>query len=283
MLGPQLNVGVPIRRSYISPLQNFAIALTAGDAQVVSLNPATGPPAASPLGFDSSAANVVALSSDGSTGAFYSVGESLIRVVTGLPGSPVAASTVPAGAVSGTIRLLAISNDATALVAVVDTAGADAVLLLDAAGNGRTLLNSTHVSAAQFIGASTDLLLADDQDDTVSLVQDVSGSALSRVLAGAVDGIAGPVGLNVTLDRNLVVVANGRSGSIFVFDPNGATRATYTCPCTPSGLNRLNGNSVFLLNGVSDHSPLWLFDGDNATPRILFIPVSHGGTSGAGQ
>jgi hypothetical protein len=283
LLGAPLDAGVAIRQAYVSPRQNYAVALTDGDALVVSFHAPTDPPDVATLGFDSSAAGVAALSADGSAAAFYSVAEGLIRVVTGLPGAPAVAHTVPATAVAGTIRLLAIGNDGATLVAAVDSTGASAATLLDADGNGTTLLSSSHISALQFMGDTRDLLIADDVDDTVSLIQDVSGAALFRPLAAAADGIAGPIGLNISLDRNLVVVANGRAGGIFVLDMTAAQPTTYACPCTPAGLSRLNGNSVFLLNGISENSPLWLFDGDGATRRVLFIPADQGGTTGAGQ
>ena len=283
VLGAELDAGVAIRQAYMSPRQNYAVALTDGGAVVVSWQSATDPPVVAPLGLDSTAAGLVALSPDGSAGAFYSVNEAMIRVVTGLPATPVIARSVPAGAVSGTIRLLAINNDASQVVVAADGDGSGSLILLDPDGNGRTLTTSTHMSALQFVGDSKDLLLADDADDTVSMVQDVPGSAVWKPLAAAGDGIAGPIGLNVSLDGKLVIVANGRAGNVFAFDPNGPQRDTYACPCTPAGLSRLNGNSVFLLNDVSDSGPLWIFDGDSATRRVVFIPTGQTGAAGSGQ
>ena len=38
-----------------------------------------------------------------------------------------------------------------------------------------------------------------------------------------------------------------------------------------------------LLNGVWDSGPPWLFDGDNATPRIMFVPTNESGTADSDQ
>ena len=282
VLGAPLDTGGPLRQAYVAPLQNYAIALTDGGAIVVQFVSPTDPPVVSPLGFDSSAAGIVALSPDGSSGAFYSANEALIRIVTGLPAAPTVARSVTTAAVSGTIRLLAISNDGASLIAAADGAANDVVVLLDAAGNGQTLTSSTHVSALQFVGGTHNLLIADDSDDTLSLIQDVSGAAVYTLLADDTDGIAGPVGLNTSTNGNLVV-ANGRAANIVVFDPGGSQLGTYSCPSAPAGLSRLNGSAVFLLNGISNSAPLWLFDGDSATPRVLFIPVDQGGSSSVGQ
>jgi hypothetical protein len=279
VLGTQLDAGTQIRKAYVSPRQNYAVALTDSDTLLVAFRSATDAPDVVPLGFPATAAAIAALSSDGSSAAFYSADEALIRIVTGLPGAPAVARSVPTAAVSGTIRLLAIGNDGSQLVAVVDAdAAPDSAIALDADGNPRTLANSTHISAVQF--SANDLLVADDMDDTVSMVQDAPGSALWRPLAAAADGIAGPTGLDVSLDGRLVIVANGRAGNIFVFDPNGPQRGAYACPCTPAGLGRLNGNSVFLLNSISDGGPLWIFDGDSVAPRVMFIPADQSGPAG---
>ena len=278
MLGAQLDAGLPIRQAFVSPRQNFAVALTDSGAVLAALHSATDRPAMAPLGFDSSAARVVALSPDGSAAAFYSDGEAIIRVVTGLPDAPAVARSVPAGAVPGTVRLLAITNDAAQLVAAADTADAGSLVRIDTDGGVRTLANPAHASALQFIGGSNDLLVADDVADTVAVIQDVPGAAAWQPLAGSADGVAGPIGLNVSLDGNRIVVANARAGNILVLNANGVAggppTGTYACPCTPAGLYRLNGNAVYLLNGVSDNGPLWIFDGDSVTPRVVFIPAA---------
>src|SRR5581483_4893980 len=105
LLGAQLDTGLPVRQAFVSPRQNFAIALTDTGVVLATFSSATDPPTMSSLGFDSSAAAVAALSPDGSAAAFYGSEEALIRVVTGLPDAPVIARTVPANAIPGTIRL----------------------------------------------------------------------------------------------------------------------------------------------------------------------------------
>jgi hypothetical protein len=282
VLGAPLDTGGPVRGAFVAPGQNYAIALTDSGAVVVQFGSATDPPLVSPLGFDSSAASIVTLSPDGSAGAFYSGNEAVIRIVTGLPAAPAVVRCVQTAAISGTIRLLAISNDGAVLVAAVDGANNDAVVLLDAQGNGQTLTNSTHVSAMQFSGGADNLLVTDDSDDTLSLIHDVSGAAAYELVADNTDGIAGPVGVNTSSNGNLVV-ANGGAANVVVFDSGGSQIGTYSCPTAPAGLSRLNGNSVFLLNGISDNNPLWLFDGDSATPRVLFIPVDQVASSTVGQ
>jgi hypothetical protein len=282
LLGAPLDTGGPIRNAYMAPAQNYAVALTDAGAVVVQFVSATDPPTLAPLGFDSSAASVVALSPNGSAGAFYSPNEALIRIVTGLPAAPTIARTVSTSAVSGTIRLLAIGNDAAALVAATDVADSDAIVLLDANGDSHALAASTHVSALQLVGAAQDLLVADDADDTVSLIQDVTGTGAVQLLADNSSGIDDPVALNVASDGRLVV-ANGQGATVVTLAPDGSQQQSYPCPCTPAALSRLNGSAVFLLNSITNSDPLWIFDGDSATPRVVFLPVDQGGASVSGQ
>ena len=287
VLGAPVDSGGPVRRAYVASRQNYAIALTDSGAVVIRFVPGTDPAVVTPLGIDSAAADLVALSPNGATAALYSVNEALIRIVTGLPGAPVLARSVPTGAVSGSIRLLAISSDAAVLIAVThdsssDGTSPDAVVAVDNNGNGQNLTNSTHVSALQFAGDAHDLLLTDDSDDTLSIIQGLPDAAASKVLADSSSGISGPVGLNTSLNGNLVV-ANGRAANILVLDSGGSQIGTYPCLVTPAGLTRLNGNAVFLLNVISNDDPLWLFDGDSSTPRVMFVPVEQTDPQSAGQ
>jgi hypothetical protein len=287
VLGAPLDSGGPIRKAYVAPRQNYAVALTDSGAVVVQFVSGTDPAVVTPLGIDSAAACIVSLSPNGAAAALYSANEALIRIVTGLPGAPVLARSVPVGTVSGSIRLLAISNDAAVLIAVThdsnpDSTSSDAVVIVDNDGNGQNLTNSTHVSALQFAGDAHDLLLTDSSDDTLSIIQGLPDAAAYKVLADGSAGISGPVALNISLNGNLVV-ANGRTSNILLLDSGGVPIGTYPCQVAPTVLTRLNGNTVFLLNIFSNNDPLWLFDGDSPTPRVMFVPVDQVDSQSVGQ
>jgi hypothetical protein len=289
VLGAPLDTGTggPIRNAYVAPRQNYAVALTDSGAVVVPFVSGTDPAVMTPLGIDSSAAGIVAFSPNGAAAALYSANEALIRIVTGLPGAPVLARSVPVGAVSGAIRLLALSNDGAVLIAVThdnsaDSTSPDAVIMVANDGTPQNLTSSTHVSALQFAGDAHNLLLTDDSDDTLSIIQGLPDAGAYSVIADADSGISGPVALNTSSNGN-IVVANGRTANILVLDSGGSQLGTYPCLVTPTGLSRLNGNAVFLLNVISNDDPLWLFDGDSATPRVMFIPVDQMNSQGVGQ
>ena len=153
---------------------------------------------------------------------------------------------------------------------------------LDNDGNSTNLRNSTHVSALLFSGDTHDLFLTDDSDDKLSLIQGLPDAAVVTILADTNTGVSGPIGVNISSNGNLVV-ANGKSANILVLDSSGTQIGTYPCLVPPTGLSRLNGNAVFLLNVISNNDPLWLFDGDTETPRVMFVPVDQVGSQDAGQ
>jgi DNA-binding beta-propeller fold protein YncE len=156
------------------------------------------------------------------------------------------------------------------------------VLLLDNDGNGQSLANSAHVAALLFAGDAHDLLLTDNSANTLSLIQGLPDAPIATVLADSNAGISGPVGLNISSKGN-IVVANGGDADVLVLDPTGAPIGTYPCLVAPTGLSRLNGSAVFLLNVISNNDPLWLFDGDTDTPRVMFVPVDAVDPQGTGQ
>lgn len=287
VLGAPVDSGGPVRTAYVAPRQNYAVALTDSGAVVVQLVSGADPAVVTPLGVDSAAAGIVALSPNGAAAALYSANEALVRIVTGLPGAPVLARSVPFGVVSGSVRLLAISNDAAILTAVThdnsaDSTSPDAVVVVDNDGNAQGLANSTHVSALQFSADTHDLLLTDDSDNTLSVIQGLPNAGAYKVIADSSAGIAGPVALNTSSNGN-IVVANGRAANILVFDSGGSPLGAYPCLVAPTGLSRLNGNAVFLLNVISNDDPLWIFDGDSSTPRVMFVPVDQAASQGLGQ
>ena len=57
VLGAAVDTGVPIRQAYLSPRQNYAVALTDNGAVLVALPFAADQPGMAPLGFDASAAS----------------------------------------------------------------------------------------------------------------------------------------------------------------------------------------------------------------------------------
>jgi hypothetical protein len=278
VLGKPLDAGIAITRAIISPQQSYALATTASGTKIVRLSP--DPPTVSALGADIEAADVIALSPNGSKVAIYSAQENSIRIATGLPDAPVWSRARSTSGIPGQLRLLAISNDGAALVAAFTSDGADSLLRMDADGAAPVIMTSSHISGLRFAGDSRDLLVTDDVDDTVYLARDVSGSPSPVLLAGASEGIAGPIAAEFSADKRLVIVLNGRAGNIVLLDPAGGDRSVFACACVGTGLSRLNGNAVFRLNDPSA-GPLWVFDGDAPRPRIVFIPPDR--TDDGGQ
>ena len=251
MLGKPLDAGIGITRAIVSPQQNYALAVTASGSMIVRLSPLRDIPSVSALAANIEATDVIALSPNGSRVAIYSAQENSIRIATGLPDAAGWSRARSTSGIPGQLRLLAVSNDGAALVAAFSSDGADSLLRMDADGAAPVIMTSSHISGLRFAGDSRDLLVTDDVDDTVYLARDVSGSPSPVLLAGAAEGIAGPIAAEFSVDKRLVIVLNGRAGNIVSLDPAGGDRSVFACACVATGLSRLNGNAVFRLNDPS--------------------------------
>ena len=188
------------------------------------------------------------------------------------------------------VGLLAVSEDGLALLAAIPEGDSTAVYHLSAAPaprqvdpsaesagevpaaaeipagtSARRLAVFSTVSALEFIGESTDALVADAGANTVYLMQDASGAAQTVLLGSDKDGLAKPVSVKA-LDSRRVLVANGASGSITVLYRDGASPSSIPCECSLAGLSPL-GRAVFRLTELSAE-PLLLLDAGELSPVL---------------
>jgi hypothetical protein len=82
------------------------------------------------------------------------------------------------------------------------------------------------------------------------------------------------VAVEFSRDGRRFYVANS-GGAVAQFDLQGGAPEVVSCSCGPTGLARLGGDSVFLLNG-GGAPPLFLLDGGGERPRLWFVPLDGG-------
>jgi DNA-binding beta-propeller fold protein YncE len=104
----------------------------------------------------------------------------------------------------------------------------------------------------------------------LTLIRDASGTAGTQVLAAPDDGLAGPVGVAFSQDKQTVYVASAKAQSVAAFNLTGASRTAIGCGCTPTTLEPM-GN-LFRLTELTT-GPLWVLDGTATTPRTVFVPA----------
>ncbi len=259
-LGALVDTGVALRGAEVSPRQDYALGLTAEPAAVVLVGLPAGKIAAQ---LAEGAPSRMALSPTGSAAALYYQDKQAVRVITGLPLNP-APGVLDVSWLPAPVAALAVSDDGIVLLA----AGQN----LYAAGGGlaapalvTTLGSATGLS---FFENSRDALIADAGRDEVVWIRDVTGAAERLKLAGASDGLSGPIAVAAAGQTRRVLAATRTA--IALLDLDGGPPALLPCSCAVAGMYRLNGSSVFRLNAPSG-DPMLLLDAGTPAPRLLFV------------
>ena len=181
-------------------------------------------------------------------------GDGRAQVWTGLPDAPALSREIETAS-----EVLAVSDDGGAVVG----ASEDALVIHEAGAEPRTLMSGSF-SAAAFLRGSRVFAAAGRDLDAVYRF----GNGEPEVIW---QQAAEPVSLAFSLDGARLVIANVRSGSVTLLDPETGQATDTPCDCRPEGLFRMRGNAVFRLTD-SRKSPLTLFDGDADQPRVAAIP-----------
>jgi hypothetical protein len=128
-------------------------------------------------------------------------------------------------------------------------------------------------SAFAFYAGSHGALFVSSSADQNWFVADI-GNATKYLALPGYGATAAAVAVEFSSDSRRFYVANS-DGTVAQFDFQGGPPAMGSCHCAPTGLQRMRGDSVFLLNG-SGATPFYLLDGSGAKPRAFFIPFDGG-------
>jgi hypothetical protein len=253
--------------------KNYALLTTAkGAASLAQLPSGTPVPLAAQL----SAKTQVALSPGCTTALLYAPGTSAAFLITGLPAAPQPQSIELSS--SGSLTSAIVSDSGLVLAAFQSTGG---VAIEAVSPKGSTLITTaTRLAGMTFLGAAStnqNALIADAAKNTIWLASGLAAAPSLEAIATAEQGISQPSALAASADGRWLLVANKSGASILRIDltgQNGANQsATQTaCNCTATKLSPLTGNSTFLLSDLNT-GPVWTFDGDSSSPRIVFIPA----------
>lgn len=265
-LGEPLPSGTAIGRASISTEQNFAIVSIGESRTPAVLN--LGDPLGEPVTIQGLAPGdySVALSPAGKAAALLEAESGTIHIVERIASAPGVAAPIRVPGASYPSRI-AISDDGARLLVVTRDGDSDVLTLLD---NGGNVLSSTRlgeVAAAEFLFDSYDALVADRGRRELLL----TGAAGIRLLLDS-SVLVEPVAVAASRHNRRAVVADAKSQAVVSVGLNGEAVLVTACPCEVSGLQRFQGNAVFLLTSASS-KPMWVFDGDAASPRVVFVPV----------
>ena len=191
---------------------------------------------------------------------------------------PVAISrTLDMPALSSTVVSVGVSDAGVVAVGTVPAEGdADsrpAVMVWVAGAASPVPLDEWVYPAALAFSGQGQLVVADRDARTVTMIRDAGGANERAVLAAADQGIREPLGIRFTRNDRRLLVANGSDRSIIVVDLEGEAPATTVleCACAPAMVEPLNGPLLFRLSNAPD-GPLWMLEIDPAEPRVLFVP-----------
>lgn len=209
----------------------------------------------------------IAFSPSGGTAIAYAQGGGSVTLIAGLSAQP---SATQLGLPSGVKLGSAIVSDVGTIL-VSTEANPVAIEVLTSAGQLLPVTTVTKAGGMSFLRGVDDALVADRGQNTLSLLNNVSGSLAVQALSA--QGINQPLAVASSSDGRWAVVANGGDNNILRIDlKNGAAPSKLPCLCQPNQLSALAGSGSFRLNDLGN-GPLWTIDVSGSTPKLLFVPA----------
>jgi len=268
LMGDAMDLGISAAGAQVSPHGDAALAIAAdGSAHLFRLSDGAATERA--LSDLMSAAASVAFSPSGTAAALIRPGS--VQILKGLPDSPEVAGTLSLPSAAGSaVTATAMARPLGAGTIAVSDDGAyvlfghDGVVdLLPVAGGSRKLADARRAGAmVAFAAGGHDAAVV--SGGTLSLYQDVAGASTRQDLPSADASVA----LAFSADGKHVLIS-GRS-TITVLDRASGDQKVVECDCRITGLTPM-GN-VFRVNEAGS-GPVWLLDGVNAEPKMVFIPA----------
>jgi hypothetical protein len=274
-IGAPVGFAKDLTAAWVSPSLDSAIGMaTDGSLRIYRI----GPDSTTEIsldGIDKGPQNVI-FSPSGSAALLQSARG--MHVVTGLPDAPKVAGTIErtatprsrlsaSGGRPSLQRLsLAISDDGAYVLSSIG----GTVQVHTTSGENRKLADVAVNAVVAFAAASHDAAVADSNAGVV-LFRDLAGAATPSVIAPSDSKTASFSGMAFSVDGRRLHLASAAAHSVTTFDVQAGSATTAFCECSPSGLVRMD--KVFRLTEFSA-DPLWLLDGDQAEPRIVFVPAA---------
>lgn len=270
-LGKTLQLGVDLADAAVSPSGDYALGITRDRLAIVEIRHLAGAVSVHQVLRHASPIDAVLISRNGTTAALYRRRPNTYQILAHLPDAPAAGAELELPASHGPLTALAVRSERPEVLAGFSNGESGAIYLLDSRGSRRIVSLIDHPSAITFLTGERDALVADHADNGVFLVRNVSTNVATFRLASRIDGVDGPVAVAVSRDGKYGYVANASSKTILTLELAGGPPVLHSCHCTPATLSPMSGNAVFRLTDPSQ-APMWLFDGDARTPRIVFVP-----------
>jgi hypothetical protein len=262
--------------------QGFTAAAIAPNQKIALLTNGTGvvyavalPPTHAPFALASGLAADVraAFSPSGATAVLYSPSATSTFVVTTLLTFPEVREVTSLAGVTGIVNAI-VSDSGALLVARTIASGVSiSTAALDAQLTPVAVIGQ--LGGMAFLLGTDTAVLSDTQNSVLWKVSGIGGPVSMVLLANAADGLSQPGLVAVSLDGKAAWVVGGGAMSILEFSLNAAGHPTNVleAPFPITGLARLNGGSVFALQGPPQGA-LFVLDGDWPAGRIVQVPMA---------
>ncbi|MGA7314567.1 MAG: hypothetical protein WBX22_11420 [Silvibacterium sp.] len=227
-----------------------------------------------------SAKEQIVISPSCSAALLYASGASSALVILGLPGTPKVQVLDLSRA--GLVTAATVSDSGLVLVAASQTTGGFNVQAVSADGTASEVTAVGGLGGMAFLPSTQNALIADAARNTISLASNLPGNTALNIVATTADHVMQPAAIASSADGRWLIVANQNGAAILRLDLTRQTPpAQIACNCMAAKLVPLNGNSTFLLSDVTS-GPVWTFDGDAPSPRIVFVPAINKSAGAAG-
>ena len=186
---------------------------------------------------------------------------------------PKADAALDASALTGTVS--AIATDGENVLAGVSSDDAGGVYLLAAGSSPQLLVRLKNPVA--IVLTKGDLFVADREGQQIWQIQNYRDTPAAALFADGPAGIHSPVGIRVSRDGQKLLVANSGSKTLDTYDvASHSAVGSVQLEFTPTQLDQLNGDALFLLRSGGDGSePLYVSSGVDS-PAVYFVPAGRG-------
>lgn len=273
-LGAPLDLGFPVARAVFSSAGNFGLVVAAEGDGLYLLDLLEGVPSLTRIP-NAIRPDRLALNVTDTAAVLYSSELRRLQVITGLPQNPVAGPLLDLAGLAGSLTALALDSQGREALLALSDGGRGSLVRVSKSGDPRVVALFADPSAVAMINQDRDALVTDAGTNQLFRIRDFAGEAAVEILASERDGVARPVGVEISADGRRIFVANAAErGSVLVLDLDTRAvglRATPEAP--PSRLERLQGRTAFLLNEPGE-APLMVLD-NLENPEVYFVPAGR--------
>jgi hypothetical protein len=237
----------PVSRLYLPPGQRYALVERAGEAGLaVLMFRGPVPSSMQPVPGMMPSPAMVAFSPQGNSAAVYSREEDRVQVLTGLPDSPHIAQQIQPLNLPESLGLLAISDDASTLLA---GSREGSVYLVSTSNAPRLLESARDLAALTFFPGRNEAVICDRGTRSLITLRGGNGAFSPHTIPLHVTELGDGLSVATTIDSREILLADPAGKQVFVISEEGSVQVIHV-PLLSSSVQRLSNPNMFVLSAV---------------------------------